>query len=59
MTCTHTCEESARPFIKNAHSAIQEWLRDHVVPGDPGQLLSVLAGLVQEKMGGSSGAVCF
>lgn len=42
---------------ENAHSAIQEWLKDHVVPGCPGQLLSVLAGLVQEKMGGSSGAV--
>uniref|UniRef100_A0A3Q3FNV2 Triokinase/FMN cyclase n=1 Tax=Labrus bergylta TaxID=56723 RepID=A0A3Q3FNV2_9LABR len=40
-----------------AAKAIQEWLRDHVVPGCPGQLLSVLAGLVQEKMGGSSGAL--
>ncbi|TNN27626.1 Triokinase/FMN cyclase [Liparis tanakae] len=40
-----------------AAKAIQEWLRDHAVPGDPGQLLSVLAGLVQEKMGGSSGAL--
>lgn len=28
-----------------------------MVPGCPGKLLSVLAGLVQEKMGGSSGAV--
>lgn len=44
---------------ENAHSAIQEWLQDHVVPGCPGKLLSVLAGLVQEKMGGSSGAVGF
>ncbi|XP_073330838.1 triokinase/FMN cyclase [Pagrus major] len=40
-----------------AAKAIQEWLRDHVVPGCPGKLLSVLAGLVQEKMGGSSGAL--
>lgn len=30
-----------------------------MVPGCPGQLLSLLAGLVQEKMGGSSGAVGF
>ncbi|XP_028261874.1 triokinase/FMN cyclase isoform X1 [Parambassis ranga] len=40
-----------------AAKAIQEWLQDHVVPGCPGQLLSVLAGLVQTKMGGSSGAL--
>ncbi|XP_032355325.1 triokinase/FMN cyclase isoform X2 [Etheostoma spectabile] len=40
-----------------AAKAIREWLQDHVVPGCPGQLLSVLAGLVQEKMGGSSGAL--
>ncbi|KAJ4948768.1 hypothetical protein JOQ06_020291 [Pogonophryne albipinna] len=40
-----------------AAKAIQEWLQDHVVPGCPGRLLSVLAGLVQEKMGGSSGAL--
>lgn len=31
-----------------------------MVPGCPGRLLSVLAGLVQERMGGTSGAVgCF
>uniref|UniRef100_A0A8C3AF65 Triokinase/FMN cyclase n=1 Tax=Cyclopterus lumpus TaxID=8103 RepID=A0A8C3AF65_CYCLU len=47
--CGNTHAEAAK--------AIQEWLQDHVVPGDPGQLLSVLAGLVQEKMGGSSGAL--
>uniref|UniRef100_A0A8C9WWM3 Triokinase/FMN cyclase n=1 Tax=Sander lucioperca TaxID=283035 RepID=A0A8C9WWM3_SANLU len=40
-----------------AAKAIREWLQDHVVPDCPGQLLSVLAGLVQEKMGGSSGAL--
>ncbi|CAB1351907.1 unnamed protein product [Coregonus sp. 'balchen'] len=37
--------------------AIQEWLQSHLVPGCPGQLLSTLAGLVQERMGGSSGAL--
>ncbi|XP_076023789.1 triokinase/FMN cyclase [Genypterus blacodes] len=40
-----------------AAKAIQEWLQGHAVPGCPGQLLSVLAGLVQERMGGSSGAL--
>ncbi|XP_034020795.1 triokinase/FMN cyclase [Thalassophryne amazonica] len=40
-----------------AANAIQEWLQDHAVPGCPGQLLSILAGLVQEKMGGTSGAL--
>uniref|UniRef100_A0A7N6BBQ6 Triokinase/FMN cyclase n=1 Tax=Anabas testudineus TaxID=64144 RepID=A0A7N6BBQ6_ANATE len=40
-----------------AAKVIQEWLQDHVIPGCPGQLLSVLARLVQEKMGGSSGAL--
>ncbi|XP_024858021.1 triokinase/FMN cyclase isoform X2 [Kryptolebias marmoratus] len=47
--CGNTHAQAAR--------AIQEWLRDHVTPGCPGRLLSVLAGLVQEKMGGSSGAL--
>uniref|UniRef100_A0A3Q3DHS1 Triokinase/FMN cyclase n=1 Tax=Hippocampus comes TaxID=109280 RepID=A0A3Q3DHS1_HIPCM len=40
-----------------AAKAIQVWLQSHVVPGCPGQLLSALATVVQEKMGGSSGAV--
>ncbi|KAM9827397.1 triokinase/FMN cyclase [Neosynchiropus ocellatus] len=40
-----------------AAKAIQSWLQNHVVPGCPGQLLSILARLVQEKMGGSSGAL--
>uniref|UniRef100_A0AAY3ZUA0 Triokinase/FMN cyclase n=1 Tax=Denticeps clupeoides TaxID=299321 RepID=A0AAY3ZUA0_9TELE len=40
-----------------AARAIQEWLQGHQVPGCPGQLLSTLAGLVQDKMGGSSGAL--
>ncbi|XP_038843481.1 triokinase/FMN cyclase [Salvelinus namaycush] len=40
-----------------AAKAIQEWLQSHIVPGCPGQLLSALAGLVQERMGGSSGAL--
>lgn len=47
--CGNTHAEAAK--------AIQEWLQDHVVPGCPGQLLSVLAGLVQARMGGSSGAL--
>ncbi|KAG8006045.1 Triokinase/FMN cyclase [Nibea albiflora] len=47
--CGNTHAQAAR--------AIQEWLQDHAVPGCPGKLLSVLAGLVQEKMGGSSGAL--
>uniref|UniRef100_A0A3Q2Z425 Triokinase/FMN cyclase n=1 Tax=Hippocampus comes TaxID=109280 RepID=A0A3Q2Z425_HIPCM len=40
-----------------AAKAIQVWLQSHVVPGCPGQLLSALATVVQEKMGGSSGAL--
>uniref|UniRef100_A0A3P9MHQ3 Triokinase/FMN cyclase n=1 Tax=Oryzias latipes TaxID=8090 RepID=A0A3P9MHQ3_ORYLA len=40
-----------------AARAAQEWLQGHVVPGCPGRLLSVLSGLVEEKMGGSSGAL--
>ncbi|KAM9718362.1 LOW QUALITY PROTEIN: triokinase/FMN cyclase [Menidia menidia] len=40
-----------------AAKAIQQWLQNHKVPGCPGRLLLVLAGLVQEKMGGSSGAL--
>ncbi|XP_061566423.1 triokinase/FMN cyclase [Cololabis saira] len=47
--CGNTHAQAAR--------AIQGWLQDHKVPGCPGQLLSVVAGLVQEKMGGSSGAL--
>ncbi|KAG7233380.1 hypothetical protein INR49_007110 [Caranx melampygus] len=47
--CGNTHAQAAR--------AVQEWLQHHVVPGCPGRLLSVLAGLVQEKMGGSSGAL--
>lgn len=40
-----------------AAKAIHEWLGGHVVPGCPGRLLQVVAGLLQEKMGGSSGAL--
>ncbi|XP_061619956.1 triokinase/FMN cyclase isoform X2 [Phyllopteryx taeniolatus] len=47
--CGNTHAQGAR--------AIQVWLQSHVVPGCPGQLLSALAALVQEKMGGSSGAL--
>lgn len=45
--------------LQKTLSAIQEWLQDHTVPACPGKLLLVLAGLVQEKMGGTSGAVGF
>ncbi|XP_013866047.1 triokinase/FMN cyclase [Austrofundulus limnaeus] len=47
--CGNTHAQAAR--------AVQEWLAAHVVPGCPGRLLLVLGGLVQEKMGGSSGAL--
>ncbi|KAJ8008531.1 hypothetical protein DPEC_G00105840 [Dallia pectoralis] len=47
--CGNTHAEAAR--------AIQEWLQSHVVPGCPGLLMSTLAVLVQERMGGSSGAL--
>nr|XP_057922041.1 triokinase/FMN cyclase [Doryrhamphus excisus] len=47
--CGNTHAQAAR--------AIQVWLQSHVVPGCPGQLLSALAKLVQEGMGGSSGAL--
>ncbi|KAM3590268.1 uncharacterized protein V6R79_006860 [Siganus canaliculatus] len=47
--CGNTHAQAAR--------VIQEWLQHHTVPGCPGKLLSVLAGLVEEKMGGSSGAL--
>ncbi|XP_042566337.1 triokinase/FMN cyclase isoform X2 [Clupea harengus] len=44
---THAC----------AAKAIQEWLQGRKLPGCPGQLMTALASLVQEKMGGSSGAL--
>lgn len=49
--------EPADGLFHPGPAAAQEWLQGHVVPGCPGQLLSVLSGLVEEKMGGSSGAV--
>ncbi|KAA8582726.1 hypothetical protein FQN60_006397 [Etheostoma spectabile] len=54
MVCSTLLEKQEE---LNSLDPIREWLQDHVVPGCPGQLLSVLAGLVQEKMGGSSGAL--
>ncbi|KAM9408415.1 triokinase/FMN cyclase [Pholidichthys leucotaenia] len=36
---------------------IQEWLQDHKVPGCPGKMLLLFAGLFQEKAGGTSGAM--
>nr|XP_061816572.1 triokinase/FMN cyclase-like isoform X1 [Nerophis lumbriciformis] len=47
--CGNTHAQAAR--------AIRVWLQSHIVPGCPKQLLSALAKLVQEKMGGSSGAL--
>lgn len=40
-----------------AANAIQEWLSTNNIPGSVGQLLADLAVLVQERMGGSSGAL--
>lgn len=37
--------------------AIEEWMQTTTIPGRPCLLLTALAGLVEEKMGGSSGAV--
>ncbi|NWW96925.1 TKFC cyclase, partial [Rhynochetos jubatus] len=47
--CGHT-------HARAAH-AIQEWVRARPPPAAPAQLLSALADLLLEKMGGSSGAV--
>ncbi|XP_072543743.1 triokinase/FMN cyclase isoform X1 [Salminus brasiliensis] len=40
-----------------AANAIQEWMKTSTVPGNPCILLTALARLVEEKMGGSSGAL--
>ncbi|NXP69776.1 TKFC cyclase, partial [Ramphastos sulfuratus] len=47
--CGHTHARAAR--------AIQEWLRARPPPAAPAQLLSALADLLLEKMGGSSGVL--
>ncbi|NXG63112.1 TKFC cyclase, partial [Hemiprocne comata] len=47
--CGHTHARAAR--------AIQEWLRARPPPAAPAQLLSSLADLLLEKMGGSSGVL--
>ncbi|XP_066537695.1 triokinase/FMN cyclase isoform X2 [Hoplias malabaricus] len=44
---THAC----------AANAIQKWMQTSTIPGNPYLLLTALAGLVEEKMGGSSGAL--
>uniref|UniRef100_A0A3P8T2Y9 Triokinase/FMN cyclase n=1 Tax=Amphiprion percula TaxID=161767 RepID=A0A3P8T2Y9_AMPPE len=41
----------------NTHAQAARVAPGHVVPGCPGRLLSILAGLLEEKMGGSSGAL--
>ncbi|XP_026859575.2 triokinase/FMN cyclase [Electrophorus electricus] len=40
-----------------AAKAIQEWMQTNAIPGSPSLLLTALAGLLEEKMGGSSGAL--
>ncbi|XP_062849317.1 triokinase/FMN cyclase [Trichomycterus rosablanca] len=40
-----------------AANAIQEWLQISTIPENPCLLLTALAGLVEERMGGSSGAL--
>ncbi|NXS62534.1 TKFC cyclase, partial [Brachypteracias leptosomus] len=47
--CGHTHARAAR--------AIQEWVRAQPPPAAPAQLLSALADLLLEKMGGSSGVL--
>ncbi|XP_040416161.1 triokinase/FMN cyclase isoform X1 [Cygnus olor] len=47
--CGHTHARAAR--------AIQEWVRSRPPPAAPAQLLSALADLLLEKMGGSSGVL--
>ncbi|XP_053923488.1 triokinase/FMN cyclase [Cuculus canorus] len=47
--CGHTHARAAR--------AIQEWVRSEPLPAAPAQLLSALADLLLEKMGGSSGVL--
>ncbi|NXK57094.1 TKFC cyclase, partial [Chauna torquata] len=47
--CGHTHARAAR--------AIQEWVRARPPPAAPAQLLSALADLLLEKMGGSSGVL--
>ncbi|XP_047671673.1 triokinase/FMN cyclase isoform X3 [Tachysurus fulvidraco] len=37
--------------------AIEEWMQTTTIPGTPYLLLTALAGLVEERMGGSSGAL--
>lgn len=40
-----------------AATALREWRSGHVIPGCPGRLLQVMGAVLQEKMGGSSGAL--
>ncbi|XP_026990220.2 triokinase/FMN cyclase isoform X1 [Tachysurus fulvidraco] len=40
-----------------AATAIEEWMQTTTIPGTPYLLLTALAGLVEERMGGSSGAL--
>lgn len=44
-------------LLTSVPAAIQEWVRAGPPPAAPARLLSALADLLLEKMGGSSGAV--
>lgn len=46
-----------QPVLPSVPAAIQEWVRARPPPAAPAQLLSALADLLLEKMGGSSGVV--
>lgn len=49
--------EASQPSLASVPAAIQEWVRTRPPPAAPAQLLSALADLLLEKMGGSSGVV--
>lgn len=47
----------AIPVLASVPAAIREWVHARLPPAAPAQLLSALADLLLEKMGGSSGVV--
>lgn len=53
----HAAGSPQPPFFPLCPAAIQEWVRAQPPPAAPAQLLSALADLLLEKMGGSSGVV--
>ena len=54
---TREPREASQPLLTSVPAAIQEWVRAWPPPAAPAQLLSSLADLLLEKMGGSSGVV--